>query len=229
MRKKSLIVLGVCLAMLSLQSCKSKPEQSLLSSYFNAIRMDDNTTMASMAVEPMKIEAASWKITGVSEEKIEPAVLRDLNQKEIDLKKQFDASSAPALDAQDALSAAKDEVTAARTGASKAAAKAKQDEAQKKYEAAYADNRALLKSSSEAKEAAAKEEEIMTFSLGLRQLANIRELTGEVFSKDVQIEVKTKDGQTKNIKVYMRKYTMKDEAAGLVHRGQWKITKFEVL
>jgi len=229
MRKKSLIVLGICLSMLALQSCKSKPEQALLSNYFNAIRMDDNTTMASMAVEPMKIEAESWKIVSVSEEKIEPAVLRDLNQKEIDLKKQFDASSAPALDAQDALSVAKDEVTSARTGAARAAAKAKQDEAQKKYDTAYAANRALLKSSSEAKEAAAKEEEIMAFSLGLRQLPNIRELTGEIASKDVQIEIKTKDGQTKNIKIYMRKYTMKDEAAGLVHRGQWKITKFETL
>jgi hypothetical protein len=229
MRKKSLIVLGICLAMLSLQSCKSKPEQSLLNSYFNAIRMNDITTMASMAVDPMRIEAESWKIVQVSEEKIEPSNLRDLNQKEIDLKKQFEASSAPAIDANEALMVAKDEFTAARTAAAKAAAKAKQEEAQKKYDAAYEANRALLRNSNDAKEAAAKEEEIMAFSLGLKQLSNIRELTGDVASKEVQIEVKTKDGQTKNIKIFIKKYTMKDEAAGLVHRGQWKITKFETL
>ena len=229
MKKKSLIVLGICLAMLSLQSCKPKPEQALLKSYFNAIRLDDITTMASMALDPMKIEAESWKITQVSEEKIEPSNLRDLGQKEIDLKKQFDASSAPALDAKDALDLAKDEYTAARTAAARAAAKIKQDEAQKKYDEAYEANRALLKANNEAKEAAAKEEELMGFSLGLRDLANIRDLTGDMATKDVQIEAVLKDGQTKNYKIYMKKYTMKDEAAGVVHRGRWVITKFETL
>jgi hypothetical protein len=229
MLKKSLMVLGIGLAMLVTQACKSAPEQSLLNSYFNAIGMNDITTMSSIAVDPMKIEAESWKIVQVGEEKVLPAPLRDMSQKEIDLKKQFEASSAPALDAKDTLDVAKDEYTAARTAASKAAAKAKQDEAQKKFDAAYEANRTLLKGYNDAKEAASKEEELMAFSLGVKQLANIRELTGDIAEKEVQIEVKTKDGQTKNIKIVMEKYTMKDEAAGLSHRGRWIITKFETL
>jgi hypothetical protein len=229
MFKKSLLVLAICTAMIASQACKSAPEQSLLNSYFNAISMNDITTMSSMAVDPLKIEAQSWKITQVDPEKVLPAPLRDMNQKEIDLKKQFEASSAPALDAQDALNVAKDEYTAARTAAAKAAAKAKQDEAQKKYDAAYEANRALVKAYNDAKEAASREEEKMAFSLGVKQLANIRDLTGDIATKDVQIEVKTKDGQTKNIKITMEKYTMKDEAAGLSHRGRWIITKFVTL
>jgi hypothetical protein len=229
MNKKGLIILVICLAVLSFQSCKSKPEQTLLKSYFSASSMNDIATMSSMALDPMKFDAVSWKIVQVSEEKVVPAVLGDLNQKEIDLKKQFEASSGPALDAQDMLNAAKDEYTSARTAGARAAAKAKQDEAQKKYDEAYNANRALVKAYNDAKEAASREEEITAFSLGVKDLANIRELKGDVASKETQVEVKTKDGETKNIKILMQKYTMNDEAAGLVHRGRWVITKFETL
>ncbi|MHB8055651.1 MAG: hypothetical protein ACYDH3_10435 [Candidatus Aminicenantales bacterium] len=229
MNKKSLAILGICLAVLAFQSCSSKPEDSLLKSYFSASGMNDLATMSSIAVDPMKLDAVSWKIVQSSEEKVVPAALAELNQKELDLKKQFESSSGPALDAQDVLNAAKDELTAARTGGARAAAKAKVDAAQVKYDEAYNANRGLVKSYNDAKEAAAKEEETMGFSLGVKDLANIRELTGEVATKDIQIEVKTKEGETKNIKIVMEKYTMKDEAAGLIHRGRWVITKFETL
>ncbi len=229
MKKKGLIILVICLAVLSFQSCKSKPEQTLLKNYFSASSMNDVATMSSMALDPMKIDAVSWKIVQVSEEKVVPSALGELNQKEIDLKKQFEASSSPALDAQDALNAAKDEYTAARTASSRAAAKAKQEGAQKKYDEAYDANRALVKAYNDAKEEASREEEKMGFSLGVKDLANIRELKGDVASKDIQVEVETKDGATKNIKIVMEKYTMEDEAAGLVHRGRWVITKFENL
>jgi len=229
MKKKSLIILVICLAVISAQSCKSKPEQSLLKSYFSASSMNDVATMSSMAIDPMKIDAVEWKIVQVSEEKTTPATLGELNQKEIDLKKQFEASSGPALDAQDALNIAKDEYTAARTAAARAAAKKKQEEAQLKYDEAYKANRDLVKAYNDAKEAASREEEMMGFSLGVKDLANIRELKGDVVSKETQVEVKTKEGETKNIKITMEKYTMKDEAAGLLHRGRWVITKFETL
>lgn len=229
MNKKTLAILGICLAILAFQSCKSKPEEALLKSYFSASGMNDVATMSSIAVDPLKLDAVSWKVVQAGEEKVVPATLGELSQKEIDLKKQFEASSGPALDAQDVLNAAKDDLTAARTGGARAAAKAKVDAAQAKYDEAYNANRALVKSYNDAKEAAAKEEEKIAFSLGVKDLANIRQLTGEVATKDIQVEVKTKAGETKNIKILMEKYTMKDEAAGLVHRGRWVITKFETL
>ena len=126
--------------------------------------------MSSMAVDPLKIEADSWKIVQASEERIIPATLREMNQQELDLKKQWEASSGPALDAQDTLNAAKDAYTAARSGAARAAAKIKQDEAQKKFDEAYTANRSLVKQYNDAKEAASKEEEKMAFSLGIKQL-----------------------------------------------------------
>jgi hypothetical protein len=227
MRRKSLIVVGLVFALVSLQNCSSKPEQSLLQSYFHAITLNDITTMSTMAIDPIKIEAESWKILKVTEEKIEPASIADFGKKEADLKKAYDGSSAPALDAKDTLDTAKDEFNSARTAAAKAAAKAKVDEAQKKFDEAYKNNRDLLNQYNEAKAAAAKEEEITSFSLGAGQLPNIRDLKGNVHSKDVDVEVKAKDGAAKVYKITIKMYDLKDEAANINRRGRWVITKFE--
>jgi len=227
MRRKSLIILGLVAALVTLQSCSTKPEQSLLTSYFHAVSLNDVSTMSTMAVDPLKIDAESWSITKVSEEKIEPAALAEMGKKEADLKKQYEASSGPALDAKDTLDSAKDEFNSARTAPAKAAAKAKVDDAQKKFDGAYQNNRDLLNQYNEAKAAAAKEEEITSFSLGAGQLPNIRDLKGNVHSKDLEIQVKGKDGAAKNYKIAIKMYDLKDEAANIARRGRWVITKFE--
>jgi hypothetical protein len=229
MRKKGLIIASAILMLVSLQSCKSRPEQSLLQRYFNSVSMGDLTTMSTMAVDPLQIDAASWKIVSVSEEKILPASLPDLNAKELELKKQLEQHVTPTLDAKDTLDIAKDEFTGARTGAAKASAKAKMDEAQKKYDDELKLHQDLQRQYNETKSAAAKEEEISVFSLGAGQLPNMRELKGEVHAKDVEVDVVLKDGQAKKYKITMEVYNLKDEAAGISHRGRWVITKFETL
>jgi hypothetical protein len=228
-RRKSLIILTVALALIAAQSCSSKPETTLLTKYFNAISMNDTTTMSTMAVDPIKIDAASWKITSVSEEKIEPANLADIGAKEADLKKQQDAHVPVTLDAKDALDIAKDDFTTARTAAAKAAAKAKMDAAQAKYDEEYKLHQDIIRQYNEAKAAAAKEEEITTFSLGAGQLTNIRDLKGTVHTKDVIVEAKMKSGETKNLTISMKMYQLKDEAANITHRGRWVITKIDGL
>jgi hypothetical protein len=227
--RKSLIILGLVAALITLQSCSSKPEQSLLTSYFHAVSLNDISTMSTMAVDPLKIDADSWAITKVSEEKIEPASLAEIGKKEADLKKQYEASSGPALDAKDTLDSAKDEFNSARTAAAKGAAKAKVDDAQKKFDEAYQANRNLLNLYNETKTAAAKEEEITSFSLGAGQLPNIRDLKGDVHSKDLEVQVKAKDGTAKNYRITIKMYDLKDEAANIARHGRWVITKFEQL
>ena len=171
--------------------------------------------MSTMAVDPLKIDADSWTITKVSEEKIEPAALAEIGAKEADLKKQQDAHVPTTLDAKDALDIAKDDFTSARTAAAKAAAKAKVDAAQTKYDEEYANHQDIIRQYNEAKAAAAKEEEITTFSLGAGQLPNIRDLKGNVHSKEVEIQVKTKAGAVKNYKITIKMYDLKDEAANV--------------
>jgi hypothetical protein len=229
MRKRTLIVLGIILAFFVAQSCSSNPEKSLLSRYFNAVSMNDNSTMASMALEPAQWELASWEILSVSPEKIEPVGLPALNQKELDVKKAQDAQIGPTMDADAVLANAKDELDLARTAGAKAVAKKKVEEAQAKYDEEFGKMRDLKISYTEAKKAAAAEEQITLFSLGVRELAAVRDMTGNVHSKDVVVKIKTKQGVTKDYRLLMRMYDLTNPAAGLKQRGRWVITKFEAV
>lgn len=230
MRRKGLIVLGFIaflFVFVTFQSCKSHPEKQLLSAYFNAISMKDTMTMSTMAVEPMSIDVQSWKIAAVSEVKTEAAMLPDLNKKELELKKKLEDHVGPVMDAEDALYGAQEELKSARTGGAKAAAKKKVDETQVKFDQEREVHRQLQKDYNDAKAAVAREEQISLFSLGAGQVANIRDLTGTVLSKDVDVNVVGKDGKAKTYKFFLEKYELKDEATNLARRGRWVIVKFE--
>jgi len=226
MRKKTLIVFGILVAFFVLQSCSSNPEKTLLSRYFNAVSMNDNATMASMALEPAQWDLGSWQIVSVSPEKIEPLVLVDLNKKEIDAKKAQDAQIGPTMDSDTILANAKDELDLARSGGAKAVAKKKVEEAQAKYDTEFAKMKEYKKAYSDAKAAAAAEEQATLFSLGLRELPTVRDLTGSVHSKDVVVKITTKQGQAKTYKLPMRMYEVKGEG-GQRMSSRWVITRFE--
>lgn len=226
MRKQTIVVLGILIAFFAVQSCTSNPEQGLLSRYFNAVTMNDNSTMASMALEPAQWDVASWQVVSVSPEKTEPVTLPDLNKKEIDAKKAQDAQIGPTMDADAALANAKDELDLARTGAAKAIAKKKVDETQAKYDVEYAKMRDFKKAYTDAKNAAASEEQITLFSLSLRELAGVRDLNGTVHSKDVVVKIKTKQGAVKDYRLPMRMYDVKNDA-GQKLPSRWIIIRFE--
>ncbi len=226
MRKQTLVVLGILIAFFAVQSCTSNPEQGLLSRYFNAVTMNDNSTMASMALEPAQWEVASWEIVSVSPEKTDPVTLSDLNKKEMEAKKAQDGQIGPTMDADAALANAKDELDLARTAGAKAIAKKKVDETQAKYDEEYGKMKEFKKAYTDAKNAASMEEQITLFSLGLRELAGVRDLSGNVHSKDVVVKIKTKQGAVKNYKLPMRMYDVKTDA-GQKLPSRWVIIRFE--
>jgi hypothetical protein len=229
MRKKSLIVLATLLVLFGVTSCKSNPEKGLLQNYFHAVTLNDVTTLSTMAVEPVTMDVASWKITKTSEEKIEPAKLPDLNAQEMDIKKKMEGHIEPVMKAKDALDGAKDEYDTARTGGARAAAKAKVDAAQKAYDTEYAAHNDLKKAYNDAKAAAQKEEDITNFSLGAGQLASIRDLKGEIHTKDLEVAITAKDNTVKNYALQIVMYSLKDEAVNVAHRGRWIIVKFQAI
>lgn len=229
MRKKTLFVIGLLVAFFVIQGCTSKPEKSLLARYFNAVTLNDNDTMSSMALEPFQPDMTSWNIVSISPEKIEPAKLPDLNKAEIEVKKAQDAQIGPTIDADTLLKDAQYEKDTSRSAAGKAAAQRKIDELQAKYNAENAKMQALKRDYNAAKAVAAAEEEMTMFSLGARELATVRELTGNVHSKDVEVAITTKAGGMKNYKLIMKRYLLKDEVNNINHRGRWVILKFEPL
>jgi len=230
MRRKGLIVFGAVAALFilfTLQSCKSTPEKGLLRAYFSAISMKDTTTMSTMAIEPISIDAASWNIISVSEEKIDPTNLVELGKAELEFKKKLEEHVGPVMDAEDALYGAQEEQKAARTGGAKAAAKKKVDEMQAKFDQEREVHKQLQRSYNEAKAAAQKEKDTAIFSLGAGEVANIMDLAGTVHTKDVDVKITGKDGQATTYRFNLRRYELKDEAANLPRRGRWIIVKYE--
>jgi len=223
-----LIVLGVFVAFFVIQGCTSAPEKTLLKKYFNAVTMNDNDTLSSIALEPFQPELGSWNIVSIGPEKIEPATLPQLNTAEVEAKKLQDAQIGPTIDADTALKDAQYERDTSRSSAGKRAAQKLVDELQVKYDAENGKMQDLKKAYNAAKAAAAAEEEMTMFSLGARELPVVRELTGDVHSKEVEVSITNRAGVTKNYKLHMRQYELKD-ANGLRHPGRWVIIKFEPL
>ncbi len=230
MRRKGLIVLALAIAIVvlfSLQSCKSSPEKSLLSAYFHAISLKDTATMATMAIDPQSIEAQSWQITSVSPEETKPYDLPDLNKKELELKKKLEDHVGPVMEAEDAKYSAEEELKTARTGGARAAAKKKVEEATAKYDQEREAHRQLQKDYNDSKAGAQREQDIALFSLSEREMPTIRDMTGTIHSKTVDVKVVDKSGQTKNFRFHLEQYILKDEASGYMRNGGWKIVKLE--
>jgi hypothetical protein len=231
MRRKGLVIfsaVAVLFMLVSLQSCRSTPEKGLLGAYFHAISLKDTATMSSMAIEPVSIEVASWEIVSVSEEKTEPTNLVELGKAEMEFKRKLEEHVGPVMDAEDALYGAQEELKAARTGASRTAARRKVDEMQAKFDEERELHKELQRDYNEAKAAAQRERDIAIFSVigPTGDLPNIMDLTGTVHSKDLDVKIVNKAGEEELYRFNLRRYELRDEAANLNHRGRWIIVKF---
>lgn len=227
MRRKIPIILGLAFLMFMVQTCKHNPEEGLLKRYFHAVSLNDLTTMSTMALEPFDMDVKSWHIISVSEEVIEPTPLPELNKKELEFKKKLEDHVGVTLDARDALDEAEFELENARTRAAKNAARAKVDELQAKYDEIYEEHKELQRQYNESKAAAAREEEITLFSLGAGEIPNVRDLTGDSQSKEVDVKIVIKEEEEKTYRFYLRRYDLRDEAMGLDRKGRWVIVLFE--
>jgi len=227
MKRSIMLALGLIAALVVMQSCSAPPEKGLLSRYFHASTLADNDTMSSMAMDPLQVDVSSWKLLNVTPEKIEPAKLAEMNAKELELKKEVENHVGPTVDAKDALDVAKENYDLARTAASKAARKREVDDLQVKYDAEYQKHKELQQAYNDAKQASADEEQLTLFSLGQRELASARSLTGDVHSKEVDVLLELKSGGERKYRIFLKKYDLKDESLNLRHNGRWIITKFE--
>jgi hypothetical protein len=226
MARKTCFVVGIILLLSILNSCSAPPEEGLLKRYFSALTLNDRTTLSTMALEPLSIDAESWEIQNVSEELIQEFQLPEMDAQEKELQRKLTDHVGPVQELDDMLWAAKEDLKAARTTAAKRAAQAKADEAQTKFDEERALHSEMQKEANEAQAVARKEEEIAEFSLGAGNLPNIRTLVGQVYSKEVDVQTVGQSG-TKSYRFYLRRYVLEDETMNITHRGRWIITKIE--
>jgi len=226
MARKTCFIVGMILLLSILNSCSSNPEEGLLKRYFSALTMNDRMTLSTMAIEPISIDAQSWEIINVPEELITEFKLMEMDNTEKELQRKLTDHVGPVQELDDELWAAKEDLKTARTGAARRAAQSKVDEAQAKFDEERGIHSQMQKDANEAQTIARKEEEIAEFSLGAGDIPNIRTLTGEVFSKEVDIRAVGQAG-TKDYKFFLRRYVLEDETLNLTHRGRWIIVKIE--
>jgi len=228
MTRKTCSIIGIILLLSVLSSCGSPPEEGLLKRYFSALTMNDRMTLSTMAIEPVSIDFEKWEIVNVPEEVIEEFKLGEMDATERELQKKLTDHVGPVQELDDELWGAKEDLKSARTGAARRAAQKRVDEAQVKFDEERGIHSQMQKDVNDAQATARKEEEIAEFSLGAGNLPNIRMLTGEVFSKEVDIRAEGQAG-TKDYRFYLRRYVLEDETLSLTHRGRWIITKIETI
>jgi hypothetical protein len=224
MNRKVISILGIGFLCLIIHSCSSHPEKGLMDRYFNALSLNDLQTLSTIAIDPAEIDFKSWEIVEVSEVDTEEFKLPAMDQKINELKKKVDDSVSKTLEVRDELDEAKFELENRRTRANRE----KVDELQAKYDEQFEQTKQLQKEYNEARDAAEYEEEIALFSLGGNYPA-IRQFTGKINKKHVDIKVTTEEGTEEMYRVYMRQEELTDPTTNITHNGRWIITRFESL
>lgn len=188
----------------------SKQIYALLESYFDAVKQNDNDAMSSLALEPFQPDLRTWKVVTIGKEDVEPAKLPELAKAEMEAKRAQDAQIGPTLDADSAL---------------RAAPPGRVSELRTKYEMENAKMQELKRAYNAAKAAAAMEEEMTLFSLGVREMQSVREFGGTVHTRKVEVAITTSQGNTRSYNILMRRYLL--QGPTLSREGRWVIIRFE--
>jgi hypothetical protein len=195
------VALGLAVAGLA---C-SNAETNVVNQYFTALRANDQGTLTSFAMVAFDQQVDDWKVVSVGPEARGPATLPDLVAKQKALEAEFakntrdarawgnDLSIYPKLDTVRS--------TLQKGGKIPPALRPIAD----KWEAFQNEDRRLKKAVAEAKGAVEREKRNVALSVG--QTDDIETLTGEMLSKDVDVNL-TIGGQVKPYVMTLRKYEL---------------------
>lgn len=187
-------------------------ESKVVDQYFGALKAKDNQTLTSFAAVIFDKPVEKWKITRAGEEQRAPLTAPELAAKVKDLEAQVGKNT---KDARATLDAAKVEElkTLRRAGKPLPAALQAAAAAFDKFNHSDAD---LKKQLSTAKDALEKERRHMTLSVGA--VDNLEGVSGEVVSKQVELDLTIKDEQPAPYVMTLRKYELQREGPRSVSR-----------
>jgi len=196
-----LVALGLAVAGLA---CSST-ETNVVNQYFTALRANDQGTLTSFAMVAFDQKVDDWKVVAVGPGTKTPATLPDLVKKaaEIEAQQKANEKEYRAWGNDLAVYPKLDQMRAVRAKGGKMPASLQPTA--DKFDAYQAKDRELKKAVSDARAAVEREKRNVALSVG--QTDDIETLTGDVLSKDVDINL-TVGGQVKPYVMTLRKYEL---------------------
>ena len=210
------LTLGLAVAGLACSSAESK----VVDQYFNALRANDQNTLTSFAMVAFDQKVDDWKIVAEGPEVKAPAALPELVKKQKDLQAELDKNTRDARAWGNDLNVYPklDQVRQAQQKGAKFPA-ALQPIADK-WDNFQSEDRRLKKALAEAKAAVEREKRNVSLSIG--QVEDVESLTGEVLSRDMELNL-TIGGAVKPYTMTLRRYDLKGQAGGARMMSRWVI------
>ena len=195
------VALGLAVAGLACSSAES----NVVNQYFTALRANDQGTLTSFAMVAFDQTVDDWKVVSVGPEAKTPAALPDLVKKAAELEAQQKANEKEyrAWGNDLAVYPKLDQMREQRSKGAKLATSLQP--IADKFDSFQAKDRELKKAVSDAKAAVEREKRNVALSVG--QADDIETLTGEMLSKDVDVNL-TIGGQVKPYVMTLRKYEL---------------------
>jgi len=195
------LALGLAIAGLACSSA----EKNVINQYFTALRANDQGTLTSFAMVALDEKVDDWKVVTVGPETKTPVTLPDLVKKQKDLEAQLATNTREARAWGNDLNVYPklDQVRSLEQKGSKIPASL--ESIHVKWTEYNTKDRELKKAVADAKSAVDREKRNVSLSVG--QTEDIESLGGEVFSKDVDVNL-TINGQVKPYVMSLRKYEL---------------------
>ena len=205
MRERATTLAVILALMLGVAACSGGREANVVNQYFTALRANDTNTLTSFASVQFDQKVDDYKIVAVGPETKTPATLPELVQKQKDLEAELakNTRDARAWGNDLAIYPKLDQVRSIRQKDGKVPASLQP--IAEKWDAYQGEDRRLKKAVSDAKTAVEKEKRNVALSIG--QAEDIETLTGEVVSKDVELNL-TIGGQVKPYVMTLHKYEL---------------------
>jgi len=195
------VALGLAVAGLACSSA----EKNVVNQYFGALRANDQGTLTSFAMVAFDQKVDDWKVVSVGVGTKAPVTLPDLvkKQSELEAEQKKNERDYRAWGNDLAVYPKLEQMRAARAKGSKLPASLQP--VADKFDAFQAKDHELKKAVSDARAAVEKEKRNVALSVG--QVDDVESLTGEVLSKDVDVNL-TIGGQVKPYVMTLRKYEL---------------------
>jgi hypothetical protein len=229
--KSTLLLLGLVPLVLLTVACGGSDEKQLLSKFFNASRMRDNTTLGNIAtVQFSPTEdgiVQSFDIVKTSPEEKRPLKLKELRAAEDAAQKDDDALNKEKKAYQDANLAAIERVLAAERQGTKL--KGKDVEVQTAWTKWREDVAAHSKTLAEARAALNHERSLAELSaFDARNPVDVTAFDGELFTRDLLLRARVKKGEApaadEDLHVKMERAELTNGPGGKAVSGRWIIT-----